>query len=110
MNFPIETEDRIVRGLQEMSKKLPGFKDIIGLYAEDETAVSTVEPPDLQQFTQDEIAVFCRKLEDLHGIAKPGGMIFVKARQIIRQLQAELTIDDLSAPVFTSPTGPEGQG
>ncbi len=62
------------------------------------------------KFTQDEIAAFCRKLDNLHGIIKPGGMIFVHAAQIIRQLQSELVIDDLSAPVFTSPTGPEGQG
>ncbi len=39
------------------------------------------------KFTQDEIAAFCQKLDNLHAIAKPGGMIFVKARQIIRQLQ-----------------------
>ncbi len=75
-----------------------------------ENAVSTLHKPDLQQFTQDEIAAFCCKLEDLHGIAKPGGMIFVKARQIIRQLQEELAIDDLSAPVFTSPRGRKDRG
>lgn len=135
----------------ELRQKLADIPD-------SEFDVSTIQEPTLHQFTQDEIAAFCRKLEDLRGIAKPGGMIFVKARQIIRQLQKHVTSvsriaealaknlpddkrislnrfrvqelvdileiesaeagmermgfepEDLSAPVFTSPTGPEGQG
>ncbi len=104
-----------------MSKKLPGFKDIIGLYADDESDVSTVQEPYLhdfssEQFTIEQINEYCRKIDNMYLVARSEGKLLFQSVQIIRQLQAELAgmerfeVDDLSAPVFTSPTGPEGQG
>lgn len=67
---------------------LPKFKDIIGLYADDENDVNTPLEADLQRFTPQEVSRFCAELDlGMEVVPKTTAAIAVA---IIRQLQVEL--------------------
>ncbi len=89
----------------------PDLADVPSVQTVPEPSTQTAPEPD----TPEQIEDYCEKLErmapseDLYY-----GQMMVKTVQIIKQLQAELQdrpvhIDDLSAPVLASPTGPPGQ-